>query len=94
LYGPYNLPYKFKNRPGESTNLKRFPTYMMLESGPIRLVRPSAVSITHKMLAPGPTLENCIHKDRRRNVGCVHHRKMRRVILYNLREKSAANLNF
>jgi hypothetical protein len=22
LYGPYNLPYKFKNRPGESTNLQ------------------------------------------------------------------------
>ena len=48
---------------------------MMLESGPIRLVRPSAVSITHKMLASGPTLENCIHKDRRRNVGCVHHNR-------------------
>jgi hypothetical protein len=22
LYGPYNLPNKFKNRPGESTNLQ------------------------------------------------------------------------
>jgi hypothetical protein len=46
---------------------------MMLESGRIRLVRPSAVSITHKKLAYEPTLENFIHKDRRRNVGCVHH---------------------
>ena len=46
---------------------------MMLESGRIRLVRPSAVSITHKMWVPGKTLENFIHKDRRRNVGCVHH---------------------
>jgi hypothetical protein len=25
LYGPYNLPYKFKNRPGESTNLQGSP---------------------------------------------------------------------
>ena len=48
---------------------------MMLESGPICLVRPSAVGITHKKWVPGKTLENCIHKDRRRNVGCVHHRK-------------------
>jgi hypothetical protein len=45
----------------------------MLESGRIRLVRPSAVSINHKKLAHEPTLENFIHKDRRRNVGCVHH---------------------
>jgi hypothetical protein len=22
LYGPYNLPYKFKNRPGASINLQ------------------------------------------------------------------------
>ena len=50
---------------------------MMLESGPIRLVRPSAVGITHKKWVPGETLENCIHKDRRRNVGCVHHRESR-----------------
>ena len=45
---------------------------MMLESGRIRLVRPSAVIITHKTWAPGLTLENFIHKDRPRNVGCVH----------------------
>ena len=25
LYGPYNLPYKLKNRPGESTNLQVSP---------------------------------------------------------------------
>ena len=25
LYGPYNLPYKFKNRLGESTNLQGSP---------------------------------------------------------------------
>jgi hypothetical protein len=29
----------------------------------------------HKKLAHEPTLENFIHKDRRRNVGCVHHSK-------------------
>ena len=46
---------------------------MMLESGRIRLVRPSAVSITHKMWVSGKTLENFIHKDRRRNVGCIHY---------------------
>ena len=25
LYGPYNLPYRFKNMAGESTNLKGSP---------------------------------------------------------------------
>ena len=25
LYGPYNLSYNFKNRPGESTNLQGSP---------------------------------------------------------------------
>ena len=25
LYGPYNIPYKFKNRPGESTSLQGSP---------------------------------------------------------------------
>jgi hypothetical protein len=48
---------------------------MILESGPIRLVRPSAVSITHKKWKYEPTLENFIHKNRRRNVGYVHHTK-------------------
>jgi hypothetical protein len=38
---------------------------MMLESGPIRLVR---LVITHKKWVSGKTLENFIHKDRRRNV--------------------------
>ena len=47
VYGPYNLPYKFKNRPGESTNLQGSP-HAWFESGRIRLVRPSAVIITHK----------------------------------------------
>ena len=46
---------------------------MMLKSGRIRLVRPSAVITTHKMWVSGKTLENYIHQDRRRNVGCVHH---------------------
>jgi hypothetical protein len=40
----FHLPYKFKNRPGESTNLQGSPPFMMLESGRIRLVRPSAVA--------------------------------------------------
>ena len=46
---------------------------MMFQSGPIRLVRPSAVIITYFQLASGQTLENFIHKNRPRNVGCVHH---------------------
>jgi hypothetical protein len=48
---------------------------MMLESGRIRLVtcRPSAVIITHFHWTSGKTLENFIHKDRRRNVGCIHY---------------------
>jgi hypothetical protein len=33
LYGPYNLPHKFKNLAGDK--FERFPTYMVLESGPI-----------------------------------------------------------
>ena len=51
------LQYKIKNRPGESTNLQgpRFPASVMLVCGRIRLVRPSAVSITHKKLAHEPT---------------------------------------
>ena len=49
---------------------------MMLESGRIRLVRPSAVSITHKMWVSGKTLENFIHKDRRRNVGWLHYSRI------------------
>ena len=65
----------------------------MPESGPIRLVRPSAVSITHKMLAPGPTLENFIHKDRRRNVGCVHHTACLTQIQFNI-AKNSNKLNF
>jgi hypothetical protein len=44
----------------------------MLESGRIRLVSPSAVIITHFLLASGQTLEDCFHKDCPRNVGCVH----------------------
>ena len=47
---------------------------MMLESGRIRLVRPSAVIITHKKWVSGKTLESFIHKDRPRNVGCIHYR--------------------
>jgi hypothetical protein len=47
---------------------------MMVGSGRIRLVRPSAVIITHKKWVSGETLESFIHKDRPRNVGCVHHR--------------------
>ena len=46
---------------------------MMLESGRIRLVRPSAVIITYFQLASGQILENFIHKDHPRYVGCVHH---------------------
>jgi hypothetical protein len=45
---------------------------MMLESGRIRLVRPSTVIITYFHWMSGKTLENFIHKDRRRNVGCIH----------------------
>jgi hypothetical protein len=48
---------------------------MMLESGRIRLVRPSAVIIAHKKWVSGETLENFIHKDRPRNVGCIHYRR-------------------
>ena len=88
----------------------------MLVCGPIRLVRPSAVIIDHKKWVYRLTLENCFHKDRRRNVGCLHYsfrphstmyfsiyyqkiafwyaRTTRRVILYNLHEKSGANLIF
>jgi hypothetical protein len=51
----------------------RFPTCMMLESGRIRLVRPPAVIITYFLLNVRQTLENFIHKDRRRNAGCVHY---------------------
>jgi hypothetical protein len=46
---------------------------MMPESGRIRLVRPSAVIITHKKWVYRLTLENFIHKDRRRNVGYLHY---------------------
>jgi hypothetical protein len=45
--------------------------------GPICLVTSSAVIITHKKWVSGKTLENFIHKDRRRNVGCVHHNSRR-----------------
>ena len=47
---------------------------MMPESGRIRLVRPSAVIITHKKWVYRLTLENFIHKDRRRNVEYLHYR--------------------
>ena len=47
---------------------------MMVESGRIRLVRPSPVIITHKKWVSDETLEKFIHKDRPRNVGCVHYR--------------------
>jgi hypothetical protein len=68
------LQYKFKNRPGESTNLQgpRFPASVMLVCGRIRLVRPSAVIINHKKWVYRVTLENCSHKNRRRNVGWLH----------------------
>ena len=46
---------------------------MIVENGPIRLFRQSAVIITHKTWARGLTLENFIHKDRPKNVGCIHY---------------------
>ena len=51
---------------------------MMVESGRIRLVRPSSVIITHTQSegsewVSGETLENFIHKIRPRNVGCDHY---------------------
>ena len=51
----------------------KVPHLLMLESGRVRLVRPSAVIITHKKWVPSKTLENFIHKDRPRNVEWFHY---------------------
>jgi hypothetical protein len=46
---------------------------MMPKSGRIRLARPSAAIINYKKWVYRLTLENFMHKDRRRNVGWLHY---------------------
>jgi hypothetical protein len=52
----------------------KVPACTVLVCGPIRLVGPLAVIITHKKQMYRKTLEKFIHKDRPRIVGCVHYR--------------------
>jgi len=64
----------------------------MLESGRIRLVRPSAVIITHFQCMSRKTLENCIHKDHPRNVGGIHNLKFQKLTQNSEVDPAAADM--